>query len=153
MCVLFSPLRWAVFVLLQFASLEKTLTAYTVLMSYIGTKKINVVVAERLTIWNQKWCCQTGTDSLVCIHKWFWFRLMFWTDQTAGTIERARMDGTNRRVVVAGLVWPNEIAVDRLARYDQTISFFLSLKRLVYCFIATVKKKLCCFWVKLSRRR
>ena len=66
---------------------------------------------------------------------------MFWSDQTAGTIERARMDGTNRRVVVAGLVWPNEIAVDRLARYDQTISFFLSLKRLVYIALLLLSKR------------
>ena len=44
------------------------------------------------------------------------FRLMFWSDQTAGTIERARMDGTDRRVIITGLVWPNEIAIDRLAR-------------------------------------
>lgn len=37
---------------------------------------------------------------------------MFWSDQSDGTIEAASMDGTKRKVIIRGLKWPNEIAVD-----------------------------------------
>ena len=41
---------------------------------------------------------------------------MFWSDQSTGTIEMAKMDGSGRRVVITGLVWPNEIAINYLER-------------------------------------
>lgn len=37
---------------------------------------------------------------------------MFWSDQSDGAIYKAKMDGTDKKIVIPGLEWPNEIAVD-----------------------------------------
>jgi len=61
---------------------------------------------------------------------------MFWSDQTKGTIERAAMDGSRHRIIVADLVWPNEVALDRHMRF---VLLFYSLH--IPLFLFTTQEK------------